>query len=277
MREYSIFKDTIADMTYPEVEQAIRDGAIALWALGVIEQHGPHLPLGTDVYVPMARLRRVRGILAGRGIQALIVPAFYWGVNHVTGLFLGTFHLRPEVMLDVMVDTFRSLKKDGFQKAFCLSGHGDALHNRTVDAGVVRGRAETGLDAYVILSEGLLKRLGLDPAQPHLVVTPNERTSGTFMDVHAGDWETSVVMAEYPDLVREKIARTLPATDFGPADLAEWRQGGEHARRKTPQGYLGNPAMADAERGAQDLEAESAAIAVAIQQTLERPAHQLPR
>jgi len=271
MQEYSIFKDTMADMTYPEVEQAIRGGAIALWPLGVIEQHGPHLPLGTDVYVPMARLRRVRQILTGRGIQALIVPAFYWGVNHVTGIFPGSFHLRPEIMVEVMVDTFRSLKKDGFQKAFCLSGHGDALHNRTIDAGVVRGRADTGLDAYVVLSEGLLTRLGLDPAQPHLVVTPNERLAGPFMDVHAGDWETSVVMAEHPDLVREKIARTLPSTDFGPADLAEWRKGGEHTLRKTPHGYLGNPAAADAQRGGQDLDAESAAIAAAIERTLQRP------
>lgn len=271
MQEYSIFKDTIADMTYPEVEQAVRDGAVALWALGVIEQHGPHLPLGTDVYVPMARLRRARQILAGRGIQALIIPPFYWGVNHVTELFPGTFHLRPEIMIEVMIDTFRSLKKDGFRTAFCLSGHGDALHNRTVDAGVVRGRAETGLDAYVILSEGLLKRLGLDPAQPHLVVTPTERATGKFLDVHAGDWETSVVMAEYPDLVRERIARTLPSTDFLPADLAEWRQGGEHSVRKTPAGYLGDPASADASRGSQDLETESTWIAEAIQRTLQRP------
>lgn len=190
-------------------------------------------------------------------------------MNHVTGLFPGTFHLRPE-MVEVMVDTFRSSKKDGVRHAFCLSGHGDALHNRTVDAGVVRGRAETGLDAFVILSEGLLRRLGLDPAQPHLVVTPTERASGKFLDVHAGDWETSVVMAEYPHLVREEIARTLPSTDFLPADLAEWRQGGEHTMRKTPRGYLGDPAAADAGRGAQDLEAESAWIADAIQRTLER-------
>ncbi len=170
-----------------------------------------------------------------------------------------------------MVDTFRSLTKDGFRTAFCLSGHGDALHNRTVDAGVVRGRAETGLDARVILSDGLLKRLGLDPAQPHLVVTPTERATGTFLDVHAGDWETSVVMAEYPDLVRETIARTLPSTDFLPADLAEWRQGGEHTVRKTPQGYLGDPASADAGRGARDLETESTWIADAIQRTLQHP------
>ena len=270
MQEYSIFRDTIADMTYPEVEEAVRGGAVALWALGVIEQHGPHLPLATDVYVPIARLRRARQVLAERRIPALIIPPFYWGVNHVTGLFPGTFHLRPEIMVEVMLDVFRSLVKDGFRRAFCLSGHGDALHNRTVDAGVVRGRAETGLDAYVILSEGLQTRLGLDPALPHLAVMPTERAAGPFLDVHAGDWETSVVSAEYPDLVREAIARTLPSTDFLPADLAEWRQGGEHAMRKTPRGYLGDPASADAERGARDLETESRWIADAIERAIQR-------
>ena len=270
MAAYSIFHDTMADMTYPEVEQAARDGATALWALGVIEQHGPHLPLGTDVYVPMARLRRVKALLGDQGLGSVIVPPFYWGVNNVTGTFPGTFHLRPEIMVEVMVDTLRSLKKDGFRTAFCFSGHGDALHNRTIDAGVVKGRAETGLDAYVVLSQALLERLGVEPGGAHLVVTPAERPAGKFMDVHAGDWETSVVWGEYPELVREAIVPTLRSTDYGPADLAEWRQGGEHARRKTPQGYLGDPASADAARGRRSLESESLAIADAIVRTLRR-------
>ena len=177
MQEYSIFKDTMADMTYPEVEQAIRDGAVRCGRSASSSSTAPTCRWAPTSTSPW-RLRRVRQILAGRGIQALIVPAFYWGVNHVTGIFPGSFHLRPEIMVEVMVDTFRSLKKDGFQKAFCLSGHGDALHNRTIDAGVVRGRADTGLDAYVVLSEELLTRLGLDPALPHLVATPNERLAG---------------------------------------------------------------------------------------------------
>ena len=270
MHEYSMFHDTMADMTYPDVEQAVRDGAVALWALGVIEQHGPHLPLGTDVYVPMARLRRARQLLAERSIRSLIVPPFYWGVNHVTGLFPGTFHLRPEIMIEVMLDTFRSLKKDGFQRVFCLSGHGDALHNRTIDSAVVRARAEIAIDASVVLSEGLAKRLGLDAAQPHLVITPTERTPGKFMDVHAGDWETSIVLGAYPDLVKADLAATLPPTNFLPADLAEWRKGGEHTIRKTPHGYLGDPAAAEGERGLKDLEAESVAIADAIERAIKR-------
>ena len=43
-----IFSDTIAEMTWYEVDQAAKDGAVLLWAFGVIEQHGPHLPLGVD-------------------------------------------------------------------------------------------------------------------------------------------------------------------------------------------------------------------------------------
>ena len=100
--------------------------------------------------------------------------------------------------------------------------------------------------------------------RPSQVVT--QHGPGAIVDLP----ETSVVMAEYPDLVREVIARGLPSTDFRPADLAEWRQGGEHAMRKTPHGYLGDPASADADRGARDLETESRWIAEAIEQALGR-------
>ena len=66
------------------------------------------------------------------------------------------------------------------------------------------------------------------------------------------------------------VAAKLPSTGFLPADLAEWRKGGEHAMRKTPHGYLGDPASADAERGRKDMETESAAIAAAIERTLKK-------
>src|SRR5476649_2879198 len=86
-RGYSIFHDTMADMTYPEIAEAAASGAAALWGLGVIEQHGPHLPLAYAV------LRRVKALLADRGIASLIVPPFFWGVNHVTGRFPGSFEI----------------------------------------------------------------------------------------------------------------------------------------------------------------------------------------
>ena len=87
MSATDIFAGTIAEMTWLEVEQAAKGGAALLWAFGVIEQHGPHLPTGTDVYLPQAQLREVRRLLGERGIDALIVPPYYWGVNVVSGAF----------------------------------------------------------------------------------------------------------------------------------------------------------------------------------------------
>jgi creatinine amidohydrolase len=262
---YSIFHETMADMTYPEVERAAREGAVALWSLAVIEEHGPHLPLGTDVYLPYVRLRQVRRLLLDRGVKSVIVPAYFWGVNHVTGGFPGSINIRPGVMVELMTDVFRSLFKDGFRTVFCHSGHGDALHNRTIDAAVQLARADIGLDACIVLDAGLARRLGHELPQPHLVVTPTDPPVGdTFMDVHAGDWETSVLWGFYPGLVKDEISRTLPATNFAPEDLAEWRKGGEHTQRKTPAGYLGNPAAADPQRGRQIMERDTVLIADAI-------------
>jgi len=261
---YSIFHETIADMTYPELEQAIAAGAVALWGLGVIEQHGPHLPLGTDAYIPYARLRRVRQLLGERGVPAVAIPPFYWGVNHVTGHFTGSIHVRPEIMIEVMVDVFRSLRKDGFRHVFCVSGQGDALHNRALAEGVKRGRAETGIDACFVLGTAQAERLGFASGEPYLLTTPSPPPTGKYMDVHAGNWETAVMWALYPGTVREPIIPTLVPTNFGPEDLAEWRKGGEHAKRKTPLGYLGDPAAADPRAGMDAFQAEAAAIADVI-------------
>src|SRR5688500_11286949 len=105
----SIFADTMADTTYREFEDEVRRGAVALWALGVIEEHGPHLPLATDVYLPSATLRQVRTMLAERGRPAVIVPPFYWGVNSVTADFAGSITVRPQVVEELIIDVLSSL------------------------------------------------------------------------------------------------------------------------------------------------------------------------
>jgi creatinine amidohydrolase len=244
---------------------------VVLWALGVIEQHGPHLPLATDVYIPSAVLQGARADLARRGIASVIAPAFYWGVNHVTGRFPGSFHLRPEIMVEVMKDIFRSLAKDGFGKVFCLSGHGDALHNRTIFEGVRRGSADAGIEGRVVASPALASRLGLDPADPHLALTPAAPPAGpsaepspAHLDIHAGEYETSIVLGICPGTVRTELLPTLPATELGIDALDEWRKGADHARRVTPDGYFGNPAAAEASRGHDLIHKESIAVADAV-------------
>ena len=260
-----IFADTIAEMTWQQVDEAAKGGAIALWALGVIEQHGPHLPAGTDVYLPSDRLRRVKAILAERGIQALIVPPFYWGVNYVSAAFPASFTVRPEIMIEMMTDVLKSVARDGFKTAFCISGHGEAEHNRSIYKGVARVAAETGMKVSFAAESPLLKRLGLDLADP--LVTPFEDShsnSTVGFDLHAGSWETSAMLAVAPELVREEEMKNLAPVSFTVEDLAEWRTGLETARRKTPLGYVGDPHNARADREAANMELTARSLADAI-------------
>jgi creatinine amidohydrolase len=280
-----IFSETIAEMTWYEVDQAAKDGAILLWAFGVIEQHGPHLPAGTDVYIPQARLREVKRALAQRGVQALIVPPYYWGVNVVSGAFPASYRVRPEIIKELMADVFASLEGDGFKRVFCFSGHGDALHNRTIHEGIQLGASRTKLDISFVIDTALAVRLGIPTDDPHVTLPLGEKAEGLrffqvnssspsspasddaaprYIDVHAGRWESSMMLASCHQLVRDDVRRTLKSTDLGPDDLAVWRKGFQDARRTTPLGYFGDPAAASADEGGRSLDAAAHVAADAI-------------
>jgi creatinine amidohydrolase len=260
----AIFADTMAEMTSEEVAAAARGGAVALWAFGVIEQHGPHLPAGTDVYLPSARLRRVKALLAEAGISSVIVPPYYWGINHASTAFPASFRVRPAVMIELMADIFASLAGDGFGRVICITGHGDALHNQAICDAIKRSRAETGIDIAFAADDGLINRLEIGDEAGVIRLHPERGDSLPFPDVHAGRGETSAMLALCPDLVRDRKLPSLSAVAFTPGDLAEWRQGGDHAKRKTPQGYVGDPAQADAARGAHEVEAGARLLAEAV-------------
>ncbi|MBP0491496.1 creatininase family protein [Pararoseomonas indoligenes] len=270
---YSVFTDTMADMTYPEVAEAAERGAVVLWALGVIEQHGPHLPLATDVYVPMAVLRQAKALLAERGIESIIAPPFYWGINAVSSSFPGSIKVRAPVMIELIKDVFASLGGDGFRRIFCLSGHGDAQHNRTIYDGIVAGCGPETIEGHFVLAPVMRDRLELDPADPRLV-TYGKASSGTpgNLDIHAGESETSVLLHECMEACRCELIPGLRPTNLGMEDLKVWRQGGKQALKVTPMGYFGDPAAATAEKGREFLRQNAASVADAIERTLRAPA-----
>ena len=260
----SVLADTIAEMTYPELEGAIAEGAVALWALGVIEEHGPHLPLATDVYLPSATLRQVRRRLEHAGQRAVIVPPFYWGVNSVTNLFTGSFVVRPEIVHGLIVDVLASLDADGLPRVFCLSGHNDSAHNQTVAAAIEQARGECDTDARFVIDQTMCGYMGLNPRDAHILTYPLQYPQGKYMDIHAGEGETSMIWSVAPSLLREEIASGLKPTELSLPDLMRWRQGGEQARRTTPDGYFGDPAAGDPDRGAEMIDVQADGVATAI-------------
>jgi creatinine amidohydrolase len=262
----SPFAGTMAEMTYVEVERAAASGAVALWAIGAIEAHGPHLPLSTDVIAPQGQLRLVQAGLAKAGVKSVIAPPYYWGVNRVTGAFAGSFDVRPEVMVELMSDVFAGLAKAGFKEAYVVTGHFDSAHGQAIVAAVRRANAEGKIAARFVVPAGLGQRLGLRTGEPGfiLVDAAPSQADAAAGDLHAGEAETSLMMHLAPDLVREGARKGLPPVKLAPEVLPRWREGYDTARKITPDGYVGSPAEARAARGRGRLEAEAASMAAAI-------------
>jgi creatinine amidohydrolase len=267
----SVLSGTLAEMTYVELEAAARDGAVALWALGAIEEHGPHLPLATDVYVPTAQLRHAQQKLAAQKISSVIVPAYYWGVNNVTGAFAGSIHIRPEIMTELMTDVFKSLARAGLKEVFCITGHYDAAHGRALIEAVRRANQAGVIKAYFVAPRPLGTRLGLKEGETgFLLIEPSSGPAPAHPDLHAGEGETSAVLAIAPELVQKDIASKLAPTDLTAKEVEEWRKGQERAKEITPRGYLGAPARADAATGAARIELDGRRIAEAVASTRRR-------
>jgi creatinine amidohydrolase len=254
-RGYSIFDGTMADMTFPEIEKAAKEKAIVIFPIGVIEEHGPALPLATDTYEGYVKAKLLKGELAKRGIQALIAPPFYWGINSATGSFAGSFTSREETVVNVLWDALASLKRWGFENVFFVNNHGDADHNLAVLTAIRKARLDTGIRAYYVLDNGLAKRLGLTGKEPHILAYKAAPPAPSkYVEVHAGGGETGVMWYYFPEIVNLEIWKTLKSSETTLDGLMVWRRGWEDARKVTPQGFLGDPTTASPERGAKAYE-----------------------
>jgi creatinine amidohydrolase/Fe(II)-dependent formamide hydrolase-like protein len=227
----------LARLVWPEIEA--RRPRLAIVPLGATEQHGPHLPLATDTLVADALAAR----LAARLGDAVALPALPIGrsIEHMS--FPGTLDLSPETLAAVLTDTLRALARHGVTEAFVFSAHGgnvttlrDALPALRTSVAGVRVDAFTDLDALTSRLHDEARALGVTAeAAGH----------------HAGEIETSIMLALHPELVRSAalapgyVEPTRDAQAIFYPDL----------RLAAPSGTVGDPRGATATRGARYLAA----------------------
>jgi creatinine amidohydrolase len=265
---YSVFDETMVDMTWPEIEKAVEQGAIVLLPTGVIEEHGPHMGLGVDTYCSYLMCKLVRHDLEAKKIKTLIAPPFYWGINNATGSFSGSFTVRKETMKNVLYDIFVSLKRWGITYVFNINWHGDHEHNVTILEAVKEARIDTGIRAYCVLDDYDAKRFGLTGREAHVIFWKNPRKTklpSERLEIHADMTETSVMAHYFPDQVNVELTKTLKSTNLTFDDLLVWRQGWSDARKVTPLGYFGDPASFDPMVGKQLMEDDARNLAHLIE------------
>jgi len=268
----NIFEETMAHMTYVQIEEAAREGSIVLFPVGVIEEHGPHLPLAVDVYGSYLQSRMVKSELERKGIKSLIAPPFYWGINVATGSFGGSFSCREETMISVLFDAMSSLKKWGFDRIFFINHHMDGGHMKALNQAIQKARNEIGMGIYLVIDHFFAKGLGPKADEPHLLVYESLFPSGPpsrHLNIHAEGHETSFMWHYLPELVNEEVWKTLKPTDLSFDDFLVWVRGGTEARKVTPQGYFGDPTTASPERGREEMESYGRRVAGVIEAFLQ--------
>jgi creatinine amidohydrolase len=252
---YSVFDGTMADMTYVQIEEASKGKAIILLPVGVIEEHGPHLPLGVDVYGSYLIAKMVRADLEKKGIRSLIAPPFYWGMNNATASFAGSFTVREETMVGLLWDIMASLKRWGFEKVFVLNHHYDRDHSRILNVAILKSRLDIGIRVYWLIDDFIATSLGFRGREPHLLIfKAPPKPPSQFLEIHADRYETSFMMHYFPDLVGWDCVKSLKSSDVTAQAFKVWRQGWEDARKVTPQGFVGDPTLASPEEGKKAIE-----------------------
>ena len=99
---------TLMEMSSPESGKILRDTGLVILPIGSVEQHGNHLPMGTDYYAAEAFARRVTGLTGG-----LLVDFIPFGVTPLHMGFPGTVSLRAETMTEVFIDVCKSMHHHG--------------------------------------------------------------------------------------------------------------------------------------------------------------------
>lgn len=227
-----------ADLTGPQIAEWVSTRSILVQPLGAVEQHGPHLPLSTDLVIAEAVARAAVDAAAAE-LDVWLLPSLAYTKSNEHAWSAGTVWLSARTMLSVLEDLGRSLATTGARKLVFVNGHGGnsalvAVANREL-------RLQFGLMTFLV----------------HPFVPPDQGGPSTpselGMGVHGGADETSLMLHLRPDLV--DMGR---ATANVPAWMAEHRQvrfGGRVAFGWLsddfgPDGHIGDPTGATSEEGA---------------------------
>lgn len=241
---------TLASMTYEEVAALDRSKVVALLPVGATEAHGPHLPLHTDVIIAEAMASRAAAKLGEAGLSGLVLPPLGYTAAAFASDFPGTLSVDPALVTGLIVSLAKSLTRQGFRALALANAHLDPAHIGSLHAAVEGAKTASLLP--VVYPDVTRK--------PWALRLTDEFKSGAC---HAGQYESSVVMAARPEWVRDGLRAGL---DDNPASLSVAIRAGKSsfADAGGPRAYFGYPRHASAAEGEATIETLGGLLAEAV-------------
>ena len=234
----------LIDLTQPEIAAQLRRNPLVILPAGSVEQHGPHLPAGTDIYAA-----NVIGHAVAERMDGLVLPGGPLGVTPMHMPFEATLTLSPETYQRVVVETGESTAKHGAKRLLILNWH------------------EGNIPSLAIASEKLHRDVGMSVIVVQACYVAAELYGHDCGGLtHGGEIEALAVLAYRPDIVH--LDRIEDSSDH--AHGRKW----DRLRRTrsyqpvlrdirtiAPSGWYGDPARATAAKGVKMLNDIADAIA----------------
>ncbi len=231
--------------------RAIAAETLLVFPVGATEQHGPHLPVGTD-YLTIEHVTREAARTVANEISVVVAPTLPFGSSHHHLPFGGTMSLGTETYYRVLYELCESLIIGGFKKIFIINGHGG---NHEL---VQLAARDLALKHPVSIAAASYWTIAWDA-----LVAVGAHEQGR-MPGHSGIYETSQMMALRPELVREPRPHRDEVGSTNPRGFATSYRAEKHGSWQDMDGYTDSPDLADAERGKKYLDAVVQAVAKAF-------------
>jgi len=216
----------LENLTSEEFEALRKEIKTVIIPVGVIESHGPHLPLGTDVFTIYETCK-----LLVKEVKTFLAPPLFYGLCRSTKHLPGTLTLRGETLKNLLFDLLESLYFQGMRRFVILSGHAGGTHNAFL-IDTAEAFLEKYKDARFIVADilKLLKESLKDFGIPE-------------SDSHAGEWETSLMLYLKGELVKslDKAFEDYPT--FPKYQVVREKE------KYWASGIWGNPHQASFEKG----------------------------
>lgn len=254
LQEPKIFK--IEELTATQIDAFDRHKTLFILPVGMLEQHGPHLPIGSDSFGVAYMVERISKQLskAQPGWNIVLMPSINYGeggANEIGNIQVhpGTYGIRQSTLRSIVADVGGQLAQNKFKWVFVIHGHGAPTHNIAISEAsdfVSETFKITMLNiSSIAMADAKMRENSQKVAAKYF--SPSERAS-FGIDIHAGLSETSGILAIVPGLVNP-IYKTLPgrtATNMGEIRRIALMPGW--------QGYFSFPAKANAVYGKEDNE-----------------------
>jgi creatinine amidohydrolase len=237
-------------LTWKEAGERINGGVVAILPVGSTEAHGPHLPLATDVILSEEMSHRAARKLKAQGIDALVLPPLAYSVTDFSKDFSGTISIKKETATAIIRDICVSLYRQGVRLVAIANSHLEPEHINSINDAIAQIKEETG--RVIVFPDKRKRRWAL--------TLTDEFCRG---DCHAGSYETSLMMAARPELVREELRQQLEPVKISIAEKI--RQGAQDFKEAGGvEAYFGSPAEASREEGETSYEALADMLVVAV-------------